>query len=86
MKGTTVQRRFIAGAVCPRCGVMDRTVIDLASERRECIACGFGEERPQAGAAPEPPTRVSRAAARRVETAAEPVRLLEPRPPRSRDG
>ncbi len=56
-------RRFVAGAVCPRCGEMDKTVLirEAETERRECIACGFsegGEERDIA----EPATRVNQAA------------------------
>lgn len=36
-------RRFIAGAVCPRCGVQDRIhVFEQAGQtRRACIDCGF---------------------------------------------
>jgi uncharacterized protein len=78
-------RRFIAGAVCPRCSAMDTIVVDRETDLRECVACGFSDPRPKdklAGTA-EPATRVSRAAARRVETAAEVVRFLEPPP---RDG
>jgi hypothetical protein len=68
---------------------MDKIVVDLDTDQRECIACGFSEARPgmpateqtspRSDAATELPTRVSRAAARRVETPAEPVRLLDPR-------
>ena len=73
------RRRFIAGARCPSCGAMDKIVVDLQSERRSCIACDFSEERPPApDSAGELATRVSRPAARRVETAAEPVTLLDP--------
>lgn len=74
------RRRFIAGAVCPRCKAEDRIVVDLDSDQRECVACGFSDERPTAPAAnaPELPTRVSRASARRVETPAEPVKLVIP--------
>lgn len=73
------RKRFIAGAVCPRCSAMDKIVVDLDSDKRECVACGFSEDRPEVGAtATEPPTRVSRAAARRVETPAEVVTLLDP--------
>lgn len=77
MNGARNRRRFIAGAVCPRCAALDRIVVDLDSERRECVSCGFSDERP---AAPleEPKTRVSRAAARRMDTAAEPVTLVDP--------
>lgn len=80
MTGFQSKRRFIAGAVCPRCGEMDKTVVDLDSDRRECIACGFGEERPpEEPAVVEVSTRVSRASARRVETPAQTVTLIDPR-------
>ena len=74
------RRRFIAGAVCPRCGEMDRIVVDLDTDQRECVSCGFSDARPPdtAPQAGEVPTRVSRAAARRVETAAEAVTLIDP--------
>lgn len=65
---------------------MDTIVVDRETDLRECVACGFSDPRPKdklAGAA-EPATRVSRPAARRVETAAEVVRILEP-PPRRED-
>ena len=70
-------RRFIAGAVCPRCGEMDKLAVDTDADTRECVSCGYSDSRP-VDAAAEPPTRVSRPAARRVETPAEPVRLLDP--------
>ena len=74
-----MRRRFIAGAVCPRCSKMDKIVIDLDTDTRECVACGFSDERP-AAPVEEVKTRVSRASARRVETVAEPVRLMDPAP------
>lgn len=87
MSNTPPRRRFIAGAVCPRCALMDKIVVDLETDQRECVACGFVEARPgntatkvQAETAGrELPTRVSRPAARRMDTTAEPVRLVEPR-------
>ena len=68
--------RFVAGAVCPRCGAVDRMVIDAHTDHRRCVACDFIEARPQA---PEalPATRVTRASARRVETPSEAVKLLD---------
>jgi len=80
MTVSTGKRRFIAGAVCPRCAAMDRMVVDMETQRRECVACGFSEERPGDPLQRELPTRVSRAAARRVETSAEPIRILAPGP------
>ena len=72
------RRRFIAGAVCPRCSEMDKIVVDLDTDMRECVACGFSDERPPAPPPEEVKTRVSRASARRVETPADPVKLLDP--------
>ncbi len=67
---------------------MDKIVVNLDTDQRECVACGFTEARPvdKAALAPLPavpparelPTRVSRPAARRVETPAAPVRLIDP--------
>ena len=39
----TVIKRFIAGAVCPRCGEMDTLKMfrDEKREHRECIRCDF---------------------------------------------
>ena len=70
------KRRFIAGAVCPRCAAMDKIVVDQQSDARECVACGYTEVRPK-GPVAEPSTRVSRGAARRIETVAEMVRLVD---------
>lgn len=39
-------KRFVAGAVCPKCSEMDRTVIysnDDGDEVRECISCGYSQ-------------------------------------------
>ncbi|MDF1764655.1 MAG: YheV family putative zinc ribbon protein [Oleibacter sp.] len=39
-------RRFIAGAVCPKCSKMDTTVMfinDEEEEVRECIECEFSQ-------------------------------------------
>lgn len=80
MSSSIHRRRFIAGAVCPRCAAMDKIVVDMETQTRECVACGFSEQRPTQGGLPgELPTRVSRPAARRVETPAEAVTLLDPR-------
>lgn len=79
MQGNSKNRRFIAGAVCPRCGEMDKIVVDVVSDERHCVACDFSDSRPGGAAqATELPTRVSRAAARRVETPAEVVTLVDP--------
>ena len=46
MQDRKQRRRFIAGAVCPRCAEMDRVVVDLDTDQRECVSCGFSEARP----------------------------------------
>ena len=56
---------------------MDRLVVDMETDERSCIECGFTEKRPQK-VAEEPTTRVTRGSARLVETVAEPVRLMSP--------
>ncbi len=41
-----IKKRFIAGAVCPKCAEMDRTVIyqnEQGEEVRECVSCGFSQ-------------------------------------------
>ena len=90
MQDSSIRRRFIAGAVCPRCALMDKIVVNLDTDQRECVACGFSEERPGPGVvtidpaavatavSKEVPTRVSRAAARRVETPAEAITFINP--------
>ncbi|MBU2708637.1 YheV family putative metal-binding protein [Zooshikella marina] len=40
-----IKKRFIAGAVCPRCAEMDRIVVfeQEGQQRRECVACGYSD-------------------------------------------
>lgn len=40
------KKRFIAGAVCPRCGEMDKlmTYKEDDKEFRECVSCDFSDE------------------------------------------
>ncbi len=57
-------KRFIAGAICPRCAEMDKITLftdDKGDQVRECVACGYTDalsevEQP---AAPEIETRVN---------------------------
>ncbi|GAB2201851.1 YheV family putative zinc ribbon protein [Sessilibacter sp. MAH4] len=39
-------KRFIAGAVCPKCAQMDRIVMYKkdGGDFRECVECGFNDE------------------------------------------
>lgn len=57
-----IQRRFIAGAVCPRCAQMDKIVMydNAAGERvRECIHCGYRDALDVNGNPAELTTRVN---------------------------
>lgn len=59
---STGSRRFIAGAVCPRCSAMDKLVLVRETDgqqRRECVACGYAEMMTEQGPAHELPTRVN---------------------------
>ena len=42
----STKRRFLAGAVCPRCSKMDTIVVYSLDGKdfRECVDCGFQEE------------------------------------------
>lgn len=57
-------KRFIAGAVCPRCAEMDKIrmyTTDDGDQVRECVACGFTDAVSDAPAPvnPELETRVN---------------------------
>lgn len=68
-------KRFIAGAVCPRCGQQDKLRVDTEADTRDCVACGYTDERPVDGTVAAPKTRVS-APVRIMDTVAEPVTLI----------
>ena len=57
----TTIRRFIAGALCPGCGAMDKLVLFVGSgeQRRECVSCGYRDSLADAPAPSEPSTRVN---------------------------
>lgn len=55
------KKRFIAGAVCPRCSAMDTVVVYRENEKdfRECVSCGFKDEMRFKPQPKELPTRVT---------------------------
>ena len=63
------KKRFVAGAVCPRCSKMDKLVVYHEDEKdfRECVECGFKEEMRLNVASSELPTRVSHTESEAVE-------------------
>lgn len=55
------KRRFVAGAVCPRCSEMDKLVVysEAGKDYRECVACGYKDEMHFKPVARELETRVN---------------------------
>ncbi len=79
-----VIKRFVAGAVCPRCNEMDRlrTFRDEQHEYRECVDCGY-EDRMRLDGAPEEaelPTRVNQPGDKPEPTPEEQVLQFRPNP------
>ena len=54
------KRRFIAGAVCPKCGETDKIyVLEQAGRRsRHCSRCDFKDDMPLTDISPTPGARV----------------------------
>lgn len=82
-----IKRRFIAGAVCPRCAQMDKVVMydDAEGQRiRECVSCGYRDALDEQGQPTELKTRVNQARPGEPPLAHEDeisvVRLLDPNP------
>ncbi|WP_263600439.1 YheV family putative zinc ribbon protein [Microbulbifer agarilyticus] len=73
-----IKRRFIAGAVCPRCSEMDKIVNYKLGDKnyRECVACGFKDEIRLQASVRELDTRVNQTEDREVEETA--VKILLP--------
>ena len=75
----TVTKRFIAGAVCPRCGAMDKLVMftEQGKQFRECVACDFKDEMHLSYPGAELATRVNRTEEeRKAEVSA--VKIIDP--------
>ncbi|MTI13060.1 YheV family putative zinc ribbon protein [Sansalvadorimonas verongulae] len=56
-----MKKRFIAGAVCPKCSAMDRLVIFMQGDTtvRECVECGFTDSQKELEPQAELETRVN---------------------------
>lgn len=68
------KRRFLAGAVCPRCSALDKLVVysEEGVNYRECVACGFKDEMRFPQAPRELDTRVA------TQSESQPVKILTP--------
>lgn len=78
------KRRFIAGAICPRCKEMDTIMMfrEAGIDHRECVSCDFEETSTFDQASPELPTRVNREPAKAdppAEDDVQVVRILDPK-------
>jgi len=73
------KRRFIAGAVCPRCSEMDTTVMYRLDgvEHRECVSCDFSERANFAQSTKELPTRVNQVESYTAPGEVEVVKILD---------
>lgn len=73
------KKRFIAGAVCPRCSEMDKLTIFKKGEKefRECVSCGFREQMLLQSTPNELDTRVNKTKEEK-EAETQPLRLVDP--------
>lgn len=73
-----LKRRFIAGAVCPRCSEMDKIVNYQKGGKnyRECVACGFVDEIRLQSSPRELATRVNEG--RPMEEAETAIKIIQP--------
>ncbi|APX94632.1 hypothetical protein BWR19_17835 [Halomonas sp. 1513] len=77
-----VPKRFIAGAICPRCAAMDRVRAweQHGVRYRDCVACDFFEQLPiEEQAADELETRVNRVREEQASSDVQTVRILDPK-------
>jgi hypothetical protein len=77
------KKRFVAGAVCPRCAKLDKIMLydDSDGKRwRECVSCGFKDAVEDESTAQELKTRVNQPrlgeAVLAHEVELEPIRLI----------
>jgi uncharacterized metal-binding protein (TIGR02443 family) len=78
----SVIKRFVAGAVCPRCGEMDtiRVYRNEIREYRECVRCDYtdGQNLDGSPETPELETRVNKQPSKQPEIKPEPESTAQP--------
>ncbi|MHB0777548.1 YheV family putative zinc ribbon protein [Halomonas sp. WWR20] len=78
-------KRFIAGAICPRCAAMDRirSWEQNGIRYRECVSCDFFEQLPieEDATLQELQTRVSHQRGTQENSDFQPVKILDPKGP-----
>lgn len=78
-----VTKRFIAGAVCPKCAELDKLVMykrEDGKQFRECVSCGFEDEMRFNQVGRELETRVNRTPEERQDEV-KVVKMLDPKKP-----
>ncbi|MFK8019003.1 MAG: YheV family putative zinc ribbon protein [Pseudomonadales bacterium] len=72
------QKRFIAGATCPACKQLDKTIMYSIDQQtvRECVSCGHLESLDELGKQQELQTRVTGEMAEEDVSA---VQIIDPR-------
>lgn len=82
-----IKKRFIAGAVCPRCAEMDKLRMfhnEQGEEVRECVACDFSEtysqHKEKTQKAEELTTRVTPVGKATYDEGEQPLKIMELNP------
>lgn len=75
---SNIIKRFIAGAVCPKCGAMDtiRSFTHEGNMVRECVSCDFTDEMSATASIEELPTRVNQADKLVLDSGESPVKFI----------
>ncbi len=76
-------KRFIAGAVCPKCSEMDKIVMykdESGKENRECVACGYSDVMTEEVENTELDTRVTPEGKTIRDEDEQPIRIFEAPP------
>ena len=75
-----IKKRFIAGAVCPKCAEMDRIVMYRQddAEFRECVSCGFKDKMMFKPQSRELETRVNNSE-EEIKSETQVINILDPR-------
>ena len=72
------QRRFIAAAVCPNCGLSDKIFVNLSDDAISCVSCDFYEQRPPDKENIDPRViEIEKSKSSNVQSAPDPVRLID---------
>ena len=77
MTSSKIQRRFIAGAICPSCGQIDRIFVDSSGDTLACVSCDFREQRDAGSKSINSAVAIEKVKSTNVQSAPDLVRLVE---------